>query len=71
MSSDTTEMVYQFIVQYRDTYGISPSQREIAEGCYIVRSAVPRHLDKLEARGRIARAPGQARTIHLTKKQGL
>jgi len=52
MSSDTTERVYRFIVDYIAAHdGLSPSQREIAEGCYIVRSAVLRHLDRLEAWG--------------------
>lgn len=36
MSSDTTERVYRFIVDYIAAHdGLSPSQREIAEGCYI------------------------------------
>ncbi|MEO8611651.1 MAG: hypothetical protein ABI690_27375 [Chloroflexota bacterium] len=68
MNTDTTEMVYRFIVEYIETKGISPSQREIAEGCYVARSAVIRHLDRLEAWGRIIRDPNKARSLHLPKK---
>ena len=65
MNTDTTEAVYHFIVAYIQEHGISPSQREIAEGCYLVRSSVLRHLDKLEAWGRIIRDPNKARSIRL------
>ena len=69
MSSDTTERVYRFIVDYIAAHdGLSPSQREIAEGCYIVRSAVLRHLDRLEAWGRSLREPGKARSIRIPKR---
>ena len=67
MHHDTTEAVYAFIVSYIDKNGIAPSQREIADGCYIVRSGVIRHLDRLEAWGRIIRDPNKARSIHLPK----
>lgn len=65
MQTNTTESVYHFICHYIATNGISPSQREIADGCYIARSAVLRHLDKLEAWGRIIRDPTKARSIRL------
>jgi len=68
MQNDTTESVYRFITEYMNTHeGLAPSQREIAEGCYIARSAVVRHLDKLEAWGRIRHEPNKARSIRLPK----
>jgi DNA-binding MarR family transcriptional regulator len=66
MSNDTTERVYEFILSYMEAHnGLAPSQREIAEACFLVRSAVLRHLDRLEAWGRIIREPGKARSIRL------
>ncbi len=66
MNNDTTEAVYNFIVEYMKGHnGLGPSQREIADACFIVRSGVLRHLDKLEAWGRIVREPGKARNIRL------
>ena len=68
MHKPTMETVYAFIERYIEEQGLPPSQREIAEGCYIARSAVVRHLDKLEARGRIELIPGKARGIRLIKR---
>ena len=68
MHHSTTDAVYEFIRRYIAEQGLPPSQREIAEGCYIARSAVVRHLDKLEARGQIALVPGRSRGIRLLKK---
>jgi DNA-binding MarR family transcriptional regulator len=58
-----TQAVYVFIKTYIQTHRKSPSIREIAANCYISVSTVMRHLDKLEARGRIQRDPNQARSI--------
>jgi len=63
-----TEAIYTFIERFIEEYGIPPSQREIAAACFLVRSAVIRHLDRLEAYGRIVRIPGKSRGIRLTKK---
>lgn len=68
MHNQTTEAVYTFIKLYVEDQGLPPSQREIAEGCYIARSAVVRHLDKLEAWERITLIPGKSRGIRLLKK---
>lgn len=65
MQIATTEAVFTFIEGYIAKEGIAPSQREIAEACYLAPSAVPRHLDRLEAWGRIARLPNKARSIRL------
>jgi len=68
MYNPMTEAIYAFIECYIKEQGIPPSQREIAEGCYLVRSAVIRHLDRLEAYGRITRIHNTSRGIRLTKK---
>jgi DNA-binding MarR family transcriptional regulator len=69
MQTQTTDTVYRFIVEYMNAHdGLAPSQREIADGCYIARSAVIRHLDKLEASGRIIHEPNKARSIRLPKE---
>lgn len=65
MSKTTTEHVYDFIVNYLNNHNFPPSQREIAEGCYITRGAVPRHLKKLEEAELITRMPGVPRSIRI------
>lgn len=60
-----TESVLIFIRQYHQEHGVMPSQREIAEGCYISKSNVIRHLDRLEMQGKISREPSLARNIRL------
>ena len=64
------ETVYAFVKTYIQQHGYSPSVREIADGCYIHFSTAIRCLDKLEARGRLARDPGKARSIRLLEKEG-
>ena len=61
----TLEALYGFIQLYIQENGYSPSLREIAVGCFLGRSTVLRYLDKLEAKGRITRAEGKARSISL------
>lgn len=61
-----TQQVYRFIHSFIDDRGFAPSQREIADGCYMARSSVQRHLDVLEARGFIERELGMARSLSLT-----
>ncbi len=63
-----TQRVYRFIKQFIEQRGFPPSQREIAEGCYMARSSVQRHLDVLEARGLIEREMGIARSLSLTDR---
>lgn len=67
MRNETTEAVFAFIEQYIAKEDIAPSQREIAEACYLAPSAVLRHLDRLEAWGWIIRQPGKARSIRLPR----
>lgn len=63
-----TQTVYGFIYQYIQTQGYPPSLREIATGCFVGRSTLYRHLDRLEMGGYIAREPGRARSLALTSK---
>ena len=66
MDHSTTEQVYAFIQTYTEDHpGLSPSQREIAQACFLSQPAVIRHLDRLEQQGRIQREPGQARSIRI------
>jgi len=64
---DTTDAVYALIRAYRAQHGNSPSQREIAQGCFLSRPAIIRHLDRLEMQGKIRREPGKARGIQLVE----
>lgn len=63
------ERVYDFISEYIHENSNSPTLREIADACYLGRSTTYRFLDKLEAHGRIVRAPGKARNIRLPKPE--
>jgi len=67
MRHQTTEAVFVFIEQYIARESIAPSQREIAEACYLAPSAVLRHLDRLEAWGWIIRQPNKARSIRIPR----
>ncbi|HEX2621113.1 MAG TPA: MarR family transcriptional regulator [Phototrophicaceae bacterium] len=67
-----TRQVYEFIRDFIHHHsGIPPTQREIADGCFIARSAVQRHLDILEARGIIVRTDRMARGIVLADEADL
>ncbi len=67
VAKDTTGIVYAFIVAYMAQHGYAPSVREIAHGCFLGLGTVMWHLTRLEARGRIRREPGVARSITLVK----
>lgn len=64
----TTGSVYRFLTIYLRTHGYAPSQREIAQGCYLSQPGVLRHLAQLEALGYVWREPGQPRSIQLLKE---
>ena len=59
----TTQSVFAFISIYYAEHGYGPSQREIADACFIGRSAVQPHLIKLEAWGCITLDEGKARSL--------
>lgn len=63
----TTNAVYQFLWDYQQEHGFVPTQREIAEQCFLAQSSVSRHLDKLAKWGWLIREEGLARGIRLLK----
>ena len=61
---DRQEQIYQFICDYYEENGFSPTVREISRGVGLKGiSSVCGHLDSLEADGRITMKHGMARTI--------
>lgn len=63
----TTRTIYEFLYRYSLQDGGAPTVREIADACYIGRTTVTHHLDKLEALGWITRDPNKARGIKLLR----
>lgn len=64
----TADKIYAFIEGYIHTHReLSPSVREIAEGCYLGISTVSYHLKVLQAQGRIQRDGNKARSIRLVE----
>lgn len=63
---EETERVYEFIKEFIKHEGYAPSLSEICEACYISTGSLVRHLDKLEAHGRITREYRKARSIRIT-----
>lgn len=60
------EKVYDFIVAYITAHrGLSPTQQDIAQGCFMSRTTVQKHLTFLHASGRIGWMPGAKRAIWL------
>ena len=65
-----TRKVYEFIREYIQQHrGLPPTQREIADHCFVARSSIQRHLDILDALGLITREPGTAWGISLGEKE--
>jgi repressor LexA len=70
MSKDeAVARVYDFICAYFKQHGFAPSLRDIARGCYMSPSNVPRYLDRLEAQGLISRELNKPRSIALVKDE--
>lgn len=67
MRHQTTQEIYLFLYQFYENHDFIPTQQEIADGLYLARSGVSRHLDKLTAWGWISREDGKPRTIRLLK----
>jgi repressor LexA len=67
----TRENILQFIHEFIDERGYSPTVRDILRGCQISSTAVVQyHLDVLEKEGRIHRDPEIFRSIRLSLKKG-
>ncbi|MDX2139181.1 MAG: MarR family transcriptional regulator [Chloroflexota bacterium] len=69
MKEGNTEQVFAFIAQHIEQEGFSPTIREISAACYLGRSSVVRHLDKLEKWGWLQRHEGKARSIVITRQE--
>lgn len=64
-SGETLMRVWRFVHGYIEEHGFPPSQKEIAQGCFISRSYVPVFLDRLESWGVLERRWHKSRAIHL------
>jgi len=60
-----TQTVFEFICRFVREHTYPPTLDEIAQACFIARSTVVRHIDRLEGEGRIARNPNISRGITL------
>lgn len=67
MRHRTTVEIYVYLWHYYQEHGFSPTQQEIAEACYVARSGVSRHLDKLTIWGWVTREDGKARGVRPLK----
>ena len=67
--TNTRERIYNFIKDFANAKGYTPTVREIVKGCNIsTTSVVQHHLNRLEKDGRIQRDPLVFRSIRLTEK---
>ena len=64
-TNTTADSIYEFIKTYYAQHGLYPTQREIAKGCHLAHSSVYYQLNRLEAQGRIERAPGRQRSLFI------
>jgi SOS-response transcriptional repressor LexA len=69
MKEGNTEQVFAFITLHIEQEGFAPTIREIGAACYLGRSSVVRHLDKLEKWGWVQRHEGKARSIVITRHE--
>lgn len=68
MDKTILNSVLEYIAAYQDENNqLSPTVREIAQGCFISKGGAARYLDILEAQGKITRKERKARTIRLTE----
>jgi hypothetical protein len=65
MSEKLLARVYEFIRQYSEYIGVSPTLREIAEGCHMSLGSVLDALALLEIRGWIEREDRGYRSISI------
>lgn len=70
--NDTRERIFNFLHEFFDERGYSPTVRDILKGCDISSTAVVQHhLDVLEREGRIHRDPEVFRSIRLAEKRNV
>lgn len=59
--------IYNFIVQFKQTNGYSPSWKEICEGVAVAKQTVQNSLIVLEEKGYIRQQPNKRRCIVVLK----
>lgn len=58
--------VLDFIREFTEEHGVSPSYREVMEGLGLTSvSAVAEHIDNLVAKGALLKTPGEARSLEV------
>lgn len=62
---ELTRTLYCYIVRYVAANGHAPTQREMAEACYVSNGTISRHLDRLAMYGWIVRTAGRHRAVVL------
>jgi len=66
MNTTLVKSVHQFIAKYlTENEGLSPTFREIANGCHMHLSTAAHCVDVLEAQGRVTRRRNTSRSIRL------
>lgn len=65
MDEKLAQEIFRFIDITLETTGQAPSQREIAEGCYVSKGTVSKYLRHLETLGWIGRHPNIQRNIYI------
>jgi len=63
MGIERRKAIMSFIREYIREYHYAPSQREIAEGVGIAKTAATRHLDILVEEGKLEMTPGVYRSV--------
>lgn len=66
--SSPEEKILDFLRKRQDQGELTPSFREIAEGCFMGRTTVMKYVALLEGAGRIARVPGIPRSIRIIEE---
>lgn len=70
MDISIVKSVHQFIAKYlTENNGLSPTFREIANGCHIHLSTAAHCVDVLEAQGRVTRRRNTSRSIRLVSPE--
>jgi len=63
------ELVYAFLQRFMSLHGHPPTQKQIADACYLSKTTIARCMDKLEAWGWIQREQGTYRSLKLMEKE--
>ena len=66
MTEKVLAKVYQFIKDYTELVGVSPTLREIADGCHLSLGSVLAAVTLLEARGWIVRDEREHRSLKIS-----